>query len=150
MKIGVMLLTNVPRLGHAGDVLMVSRGYFMNFLLPQGMAKRANDTDIAQMEEKKKVAVEKQSKMLADAAEIMKAVADLKTLTIKAKAAEGGSLFGSVDAAHIAEALSKAVKKEIDTSAVLLKKSIKEVGTFPVTLAMGESKAEIELVVEAE
>ena len=43
----VILLEKVVNLGQLGDVVRVKDGFARNFLIPQGMARRATDTAIA-------------------------------------------------------------------------------------------------------
>lgn len=44
----VILLKDVPKLGHAYDIKKVADGYARNFLLPRGFAKIATKTTEAQ------------------------------------------------------------------------------------------------------
>jgi large subunit ribosomal protein L9 len=43
----VVLLSNVPKLGLQGELLSVQQGYMMNYLMPQGLAKRATPEILA-------------------------------------------------------------------------------------------------------
>ena len=43
----VILLERVSKLGQMGDVVDVKPGYARNFLLPQGKAQTASETNIA-------------------------------------------------------------------------------------------------------
>jgi large subunit ribosomal protein L9 len=49
----VILLERVAKLGQMGDVVDVKPGYARNFLLPQGKAKSASETNISAFESEK-------------------------------------------------------------------------------------------------
>ena len=49
----VILLERVSKLGQMGDVVDVKPGYARNFLLPQGKAQTASETNIAAFEKQK-------------------------------------------------------------------------------------------------
>ena len=57
-----------------------------------------------------------------------------KTVALKAKAGQGGRLFGSVTAKDIAEGLSKLVGEPVDKRKVVLDTDIKSFGTYEVEL----------------
>ncbi len=46
----VILLEKVVNLGGLGDVVKVKDGYARNFLIPQGKAKRATETNLKEFE----------------------------------------------------------------------------------------------------
>ena len=87
----VILLEKVVNLGQLGDVVRVKDGFARNFLIPQGMARRA---------ELEKAQAEK----LAEAQALGGKMAGL-VLEISQKAGVDGRLFGSVTNFDIAEAL---------------------------------------------
>ncbi len=150
MKIPVLLLKNISKLGKAGDVVMVAKGHYMNFLLPGGMGKRANAVEVARMEELKKKMVDERFSMLTAANELIEKIKAMGSLTIKVKVSEEGSLYGSVSAEDIAALATKTLGETVDAESVILAKPIKEAGEHTVTFSMGESKADVKLMVEAE
>ncbi|NDG58131.1 MAG: 50S ribosomal protein L9, partial [Betaproteobacteria bacterium] len=63
----IILLEKVVNLGQLGDVVKVKDGYARNFLIPQGKARRATQSAIAEFEARR-VELEKiQADRLADA-----------------------------------------------------------------------------------
>ena len=52
----IILLSDVENLGESGDVITVKPGYARNKLIPQGLALRASNRNIAVANENKKVA----------------------------------------------------------------------------------------------
>ncbi len=123
----VILLEEVKGLGKKGDVVNASDGYARNFLFPKNLAKEATTGNIKTLGEQKKSQQLKKDKELEDA----KALADkLEKITVelKAKAGEGGRLFGSVTAKEIAEALEKQHKIKFDKRKLVLPEPIRELG----------------------
>lgn len=57
-----------------------------------------------------------------------------QTLLIQMKAGEGGKLFGSVTAADVSNALSEQKNITLDRKAISIDESIKETGTYSITV----------------
>ncbi len=74
----------------------------------------------------------KLAKIKADA-EALAATLEGVSLTIGAKTSATGTIFGSVNAIQIAEALEK-LGHNIDRKAIELKKAVKEVGNYTATI----------------
>ena len=114
----IVLLEKVTNLGGLGDVVKVKDGYARNFLIPQGKARRATASALAEFEarraELEKIAAEK----LATAQGVADKMQGL-TLQLSQKAGVDGRLFGSVTNHDIAEAL-KAKGFEVHKSQIRL------------------------------
>ncbi|MFN5791878.1 MAG: 50S ribosomal protein L9, partial [Burkholderiales bacterium] len=100
----VILLEKVVNLGQLGDVVRVKDGFARNFLIPQGMARRATDTAIADFQARRAELEKVQAEKLAQAQSIGSQLSGL-VLEISQKAGVDGRLFGSVTNFDIAEAL---------------------------------------------
>ena len=66
----VILLEKVVNLGQLGDVVRVKDGFARNFLIPQGMARRATDTAIADFQARRAELEKVQAEKLAQAQSI--------------------------------------------------------------------------------
>ena len=55
----IILLSDIENLGESGDVIAVKPGYARNKLIPQGLALRASNRNIAVANENKRVATSK-------------------------------------------------------------------------------------------
>lgn len=105
----VILLTKIDNLGDLGEKVKVKPGYARNYLVPSGKAKFATAENLAEFEarraELEKIAAEALSK-----AEARKAELDGFKITITAKSAGEGKLFGSIGTVDIANAMQEAGK----------------------------------------
>ncbi len=128
-------MEKVVNLGQLGDVVKVKNGYARNFLIPQGKAKRATQTAIAEFEAKRAELEKTQAEILA-AAQAEAAKLDGLMVQITQKAGVDGRLFGSVTNADIEEAL-KALGFDIERSMIRMPQgSLKQVGDHPLTIAL--------------
>ena len=101
----IILMEKVVNLGQLGDVVKVKNGYARNFLIPQGMAKRATEANIAEFEARRADIVAAAQAKLAEAQAVGEKLAGL-TVQITQKAGVDGRLFGSVTNVDIVNALS--------------------------------------------
>lgn len=100
----IILMEKVVNLGNLGDLVKVKDGYARNYLIPQGKAKRATPTALAEFEARRA----ELEKAAADKLAAAQAIADKLegiVLMIARKASVDGRLFGSVTNYDIAEAL---------------------------------------------
>lgn len=126
----IVLLTDVEKLGQAGDMVTVKDGYARNFLVPSGMAVRADPKNLRQLEAQRKAAEAKNLRELrthkALAARLSKC-----TLTTRVKVGEEDRMFGAVTSTDIAEML-EAQDIEIDRRIIDLPEPIKALGVYTV------------------
>lgn len=144
----VILKENIPSLGYKDDVVEVKDGYGRNYLIPQGMAIIASTAALKRLAEEQKQRAHKIAKIHADAEAEAAKLQDAKVV-ITAKAASNGNIYGSVNAAHVAEALAKQ-GLEVDRKIIELE-TIKKLGTFTaVAKFLRDVAAEIIVEVIAE
>jgi len=130
----VLLLKDVYKLGHAGDVKKVADGYGRNYLLPQGMAALATSGAVKQSETLRQNAAIARAKLnneLAGVADKLNAL----TLTFAVKAGETGKLYGSITNAQIADEIKKAAGLEVDRRNVG-HQPLRELGEFKVPVRL--------------
>jgi len=121
----VILKDDVKGLGYKNDTVKVKAGYGRNYLIPQGMAILANESNRKKIAENIRQAAHKAEKLKMDAAAIVEKMGAL-TLEIKTKAGESGKIFGSITAIQVADAL-KAKGFDIDRKKISVD-NIKETG----------------------
>ncbi|MDP4267173.1 MAG: 50S ribosomal protein L9 [Bacteroidota bacterium] len=130
----VILKQDVKNLGHADDIVKVKNGYGRNFLIPQGMAILATESNTKIMAETLKQRAFKAERIKNEAIALSE---KLKNITVKigAKVGTSGKIFGSVNAIQIADAIKKQFNYEIDRKKITLdEEAIKEVGTYTAKL----------------
>lgn len=128
----VLLCEDIDKLGWLGDVVEVNTGYARNYLLPQGLAKVANEASIRAIAEEKARRAEQRKLEGKRLEEAVKAIEGAEAV-VAAKANEQGHLFGSVSAHEIAANLREQ-GFEVRDEIVQLSEHIKDIGTHPVTL----------------
>ncbi|TDR32134.1 50S ribosomal protein L9 [Hydromonas duriensis] len=131
----IILLEKVLNVGQLGDVVKVKDGYARNFLIPQGKARRATATAMAEFEARRAEIEKVQAEKLAAAQAVAEKMTGLQ-LTMPSKAGVDGRLFGSVTNADIAEAL-KAQGFEVSKSQVkVVAGNIKAIGEYEVQIGL--------------
>lgn len=101
----LLLLEDVRKLGHVGDVVEVKAGYARNYLLPQRLATEPTDENIKAIEDRKRSAAAARAKLLREFTELAERIKDA-SITIEAAANEEGTLYGGVHKKDIASALN--------------------------------------------
>lgn len=100
----LLLLRDVRKLGHIGDVVDVNIGYARNYLLPQRLATHPTPENLKAIESAKIAAAADRARKVREFESLAAAMADV-TITIEAAANPEGTLYGSVGAKEIAAAL---------------------------------------------
>ncbi len=145
----LILKEDVAGLGYKDDVVEVKNGYGRNYLIPTGRGVIATPSALKVLTENLRQRAHKLAQLKADAEALAEALKDVK-LSIATKVSETGTIFGSVNAAQIAEALKEA-GHEIDRKLIALKQPVKEVGNYTATVNIyKEVSVEIPFEVVAE
>lgn len=131
----VILQKTVERLGDPGDVADVADGYARNFLIPRGLAVKAEKGTVRHAESLKR-SHEARITALKGEFEALATRIIQTPIVVTAKVGEEGRLFGSVTAADIAEAVSAQAGVEVDRKDVHLEEPIRSVGTHEVRVRL--------------
>lgn len=123
----VILIKDDKNLGKKGSIVNAKTGYARNFLIPRGVAIEATPENMETWEKNRKEEEKLEKENRAKANEIKKKLSEI-TLTIKAKAGEGGRLFGAITSADIAKKLKQDHKIDVDKKKIELDENIKEAG----------------------
>lgn len=142
----VVLRTDVEGLGRKGDVCDVAPGYARNFLVPKGLALKSSPGAERQAEAMRRSAALRRAADRADAEEIAVRLAPA-VLSVSARAAESGHLYGSVGPAEIVSAVEAQVGAVVDSKLVALDAPIRETGTHTVLFRL---HADVEVPVAVE
>ncbi|MHB8088131.1 MAG: 50S ribosomal protein L9 [Anaerolineaceae bacterium] len=109
----VLLIKDVYKLGHAGDVKKVADGFGRNFLLPQGLAVLATPGALSTVDRiRSKAAVMRAAlnQEMSGLAEQLEGV----ELSFVTKAGETGKLYGSITSQMVADALNQKMGTKIE------------------------------------
>ena len=147
----LILTQEVSGLGAPGEVVEVKDGYGRNFLIPRGLAikwTRGAEKQVAQIRRGREV---REIRDLGQAQDIAAQLAAL-SVTLPARAGQGGRLFGSVTAADVVDAVKSAGGPTLDKRRIELPAAhIKTVGTHTVSVRLHpEVAAPITVEVTAE
>lgn len=128
----LILKEDIAGLGYKNDVVNVKPGYGRNYLIPQGFAVIANESNKKVLAENVRQASHKADKIKKDAENLAEAIGNA-VLEIAAKAGETGRIFGSVTSLQISEAL-KAKGFNVDRKKIALPAEVKTLGDYEATL----------------
>ena len=130
----VILIDEIRGLGGRGEVVTVKDGYARNFLIPKKLAQEATAGNLKAVEQmKKKWALMAQEEKNA-AQKAAESVSGTK-IEIRKRVGEGGTLFGSVTAADIADALA-AKGVDVDKRRIEIEHPIKTAGSHEVEVRL--------------
>ena len=143
----VILTTDVPKVGKAGDLKEVADGFARNHLIANGLAIPAIGGAAKKIADEIAAGRVKRERAKADADGIAHRISST-LLTLGVKVGEGGKLFGSVTAKEIADALDRR-GIEIDKHQILLDEPLKHLGTYKVQVKVAAHLiAEVTVTVE--
>jgi large subunit ribosomal protein L9 len=131
----VIFLKDVKGKGKKGEVKNVADGYAHNFLIKQGLAIEANNANISSLDAQKKKEEKAAAEELAEAKKLKEDL-DKITVELKAKAGEGGRLFGSITTKQVAEELQKKHGIKIDKRKMELDDAIRTLGHTKVPVKL--------------
>jgi large subunit ribosomal protein L9 len=149
-RIQLVLNENVSKLGRVGDLVEVAPGYARNYLLPKGIAFHATPGVLKLAEKRRAEEAKRQAELKAEAEKQKAAIEKVGSIQIQQKAGEGDTLFGSVTAANIAEAVQQAAGIEVDRREITTP-DIRKLGTYTVELKLHTdvtAKLEVEVIAE--
>ncbi len=133
----VLLMSDIKKLGKAGDIVQVAPGYARNFLFPQNLAASvttAAKRRLAKLEEQR-AAARKARKAAAE--EVAKKLAGL-TITARVHTVDGTKLYGSISATDLLAAIEAERKVKIERSQLDLPDQLKEVGEYNAKISLDE------------
>lgn len=125
----IILLQDVEKVGDKHEVVTVKPGYGRNYLIPQGLAKIANQKNLAELD---KIRAEEAALEEARRAEYEAIAEDLKdkVLKIGAKAGASGKIFGSVTNVQLAAALKEQHNIDLPRKKIEILEEVKELGAY--------------------
>jgi len=146
----VILLEKINKLGALGDQVSVKAGFGRNYLIPQGKALPATESNVKMFEERR-------AELEAAAAESLGAAnaraeeLNGKEVVIVRKAGEEGRMFGSVNNTDVAEALVAAGAHVEKREVRMPEGAIRELGEYDIEIHLhSDVNVTVKIIVEAE
>jgi large subunit ribosomal protein L9 len=144
----VILRENVPALGQRGDVVRVADGYARNYLIPKQLAYKVTPGIERQVQSEHRAHERREARAAEMATELQDRIRELQVVRFQRRVGAGDTLYGSVAAQDIADALNER-GVEVNRRQVRLDAPIKSVGTHHVVIHL-HGETEVELAVEVE
>ncbi len=124
----IILKEDIKGLGYKYDLVSVKPGYGRNYLIPQGFAIIANESNKKMMQENLRQAAHKAEKLKADAQAKAEGIEGI-SLELKAKIGESGKIFGAVTTLQLSDAL-KEKGFDVDRKQISFPEKVKEAGEY--------------------
>ncbi len=146
----IILQKEIDKLGAPGDVVDVADGYARNYLVPRGMAIPASKGAVRHAESLRRAHQGRVAKAQKEAEALAERIT-ASPLKVRAKAGEGGKLFGSVTGADLAEEIERQTGERIDRRMIHLEEPIRSVGVHEVRVHLHpEVNAALSVEIEGE
>ncbi|CDA16370.1 MAG: 50S ribosomal protein L9 [Clostridia bacterium] len=133
----VILLDNIKGVGKKDEVINASDGYARNFLFPKKLALEATKDNLVKLKAKQDSNQHKKDLEKAKAIEIANKLKEI-VLKIEVKAGDNGKIFGGVTSKEISENLKTQYNIDVDKKKIVLKETIKVLGTVNVDIKLYE------------
>ena len=147
----VILLDKIANLGNLGDQVTVKAGYARNYLLPQGKAVVANESNVKVFEARRAELEAKLAAELAAANLRAEKITALEAVVIASKAGDEGKLFGSIGNRDIADAVTAAGVALAKSEVRLPLGALRTTGSFEIEVQVhAEVKAVVKIAIVAE
>ncbi len=132
----VIFTADVRGQGKKGEMKEVSDGYARNYLLPRKLATEATVDNLNALKLKEKAKKAQIAREKAQAEENAKKLAGVQ-VTVRARAGNGGKLFGAVTSQEISDALREQHGIEIEKNKIVQADPIKAFGSYTVKAKLG-------------
>lgn len=130
----VILRSDLAQLGKRGDIVEVADGHARNYLLPKGLAIKANDGAVDQAAKMRR-SRDQRDTQAREAATVVASTLVPKVITITAKAGPEGKLFGSITSADLVDAIREQTGIELERRQVELE-PVKTLGQHSATASL--------------
>lgn len=133
----IILQKDYPNLGEAGDIKEVADGFARNFLIPQKIAIRADESSTkAALHQKRLVEIkkEKKKKSLEGIAQTLRG----QEVEVFVKVGENDKLYGSVTHQDVANAIQTTFGVQVDKRKIEFPENIKALGQYNIKIKLSE------------
>lgn len=145
----VILLKDVKNVGRKFEEVDVKKGYALNFLLPQELARTATNETLQALSQERERHEEMVKKQEEELTQKLESIGEAQ-VSITAKANEQGHLFAGIGKEEIARAFKESQDIDLDPRYIELEHVIKEVGEHEIPISIMDKEISLTLTVEAE
>jgi large subunit ribosomal protein L9 len=131
----IVLRDDVENVGRKGDLIEVTDGFARNYLVPRGLAMKATKGVVRQADAMRKSRDAREARD-RDAAQALADQLTGRRIALRARAGEGGRLFGSITAADVVDAVREQTGVELDRRKTQLAEPLKELGAIDVPVKL--------------
>jgi large subunit ribosomal protein L9 len=131
----VVLRDDVENVGRKGDLIEVTDGFARNYLVPRGLAMKATKGVVQQAEAMRRNRAARDERDREAAQALADKLAG-RRIELRARAGEGGRLFGSVTAADVVDAVRTQTGVELDRRKAQLAEPLKELGAVEIPVKL--------------
>jgi len=131
----VILREDVEKVGLRGEVVDVAPGFARNYLLPRKLAETATRAKVAELRKHEDKRSRQEAQSFEQAQEITARLEGTE-LRFDVRAGETGTLFGSVTATDIADAVWSTHRIRVDRRKLDLSDSIKRIGRYQIPVEL--------------
>ncbi len=131
----IVLRDDVENVGRKGDLIEVTDGFARNYLVPRGLAMKATKGVVRQADAMRRSREAREARD-RDSAQALADQLTGRRIALRARAGEGGRLFGSITSADVVDAVREQTGVELDRRKAQLAEPLKELGAvdLPVKL----------------
>lgn len=145
----IILLKDIEKLGKKYEVKEVAAGFARNYLIPQGLAKIADEKTLEWAKIRLEEEIKKSEEELKEAGKLASQIDGLE-VEVKVKIGDKDQLFEKVTSQKISKIL-KEMGYDVDKSRIELQEPFGELGEFPVKIKFDHNlEVEIKVIVTEE
>jgi large subunit ribosomal protein L9 len=130
----IYLLKDVEKVGVAGEIIKVSDGYGLNYLIPRKLGLEVTEKNERDFKKREKV-IEKRHEVIATQTSMLAERIKSLSLTLKRKLHDDGKLYGSINPSEVMDLLANN-GISVSKNQIEFDKSIKAKGTYEVTVKL--------------
>ncbi len=131
----IVLRDDVENVGRKGDLIEVTDGFARNYLVPRGLAMKATKGVVRQADAMRRSREAREARD-RDSAQALADQLTGRRIALRARAGEGGRLFGSITSADVVDAVRKQTGVELDRRKAQLAEPLKELGAVDVPVKL--------------
>lgn len=145
----VIILNDVKGIGRKHELVDISDGHALNYLIPKKLAVPATPSAMKEAELRRKKEIDRTALDTALLAQNIAALAEAR-IVIRTKANEKGHLYDAIGKTEVLKVVKEQAHIDLSEDSIKLPKPIKEIGTFDIPVAAEGAFGKFSIIIEAE